>query len=413
MYKIAFDLRTTHQSGIHRYGTSLLRNMGHLLPKKKKELRIYVLHWPHNKQQIIASLGHTAFKEQIEFIAIADDYTFIRDSTWLRNWLKKEGVHIYYSSHYLVDHNLPIPFTFTIHDLVRIKYPAQSSYTDEAFKHKFGRAEFKHMQNILQQLAPFTPDNCFPPPGKEVFYPYFWTINCCLAQRSTHIFTGAKVIQKDIEEILAVPASKISVISDAIEPTLFYPRSVLHIAVTLQKFNLPPNYCLFVGLAHLRKRLPWLLENIAQHRANLPPNSGLVMVGGHYDDLYQGLHNLITSYSLHDFVTFTGRVSDEELACLYSGANALLISSVDEGFCLPALEALACGTEVIVPTIGAVQEAVGEYGHFYELTDTQQMVKLLTTAFNGTLPPRASSFKNRFSWSKSASQLLNKLNDYK
>ena len=103
---IAFDLRTTHLSGINRYGTSLLRNIINLLPATG--LKIYALHWPEIRQRLIKTLGQTALKDQVEFVAISDDYNFVRDSAWLRNWLVEKGIQIYYTSHYIVDPELPI-----------------------------------------------------------------------------------------------------------------------------------------------------------------------------------------------------------------------------------------------------------------------------------------------------------------
>ena len=84
----------------------------------------------------------------------------------------------------------------------------------------------------------------------------------------------------------------------------------------------------------------------------------------------------------------------------------LYVPSLDEGFCLPALEALACHTEVIVPDITVLRETAGTVGHYYEVDNQNQLMRYLIKAFNGTLAQKALLFHNRFSWNLSAHKML-------
>jgi glycosyltransferase involved in cell wall biosynthesis len=78
---------------------------------------------------------------------------------------------------------------------------------------------------------------------------------------------------------------------------------------------------------------------------------------------------------------------------------------VDEGFCLPALEALCCGCEVIAPGLDVMREITSGCGHFYPPDDAGRFACYLTEAFNAGLPRKGPEFSSRFSWATSAEQL--------
>jgi glycosyltransferase involved in cell wall biosynthesis len=400
MPRIAFDLRTTHLSGIYRYGTSLLKSMEPLLPGAGAEL--FVLYRPGMRCLLLDEIGSAS--DNMEFVEVKGDYGFIRDSAWLRGWLLREGVDLYYSAHYLVDPELPVPFVYTIHDLIRIKYP-DFSYTDQSFVDKFGMEEFSRMREALQELNGAEPTDTACSAGRGIFYNYFLAINHCLKEKATHIATVSNTVRRDLLALLSIPASKVTVVSNAVDAEVFHPRPSREVAQVLQKFGIGGPYCLYVGTGHKHKRLAWFLESLARHKNLLPAKGRLVLVGSHYD-LHPGLQALIDARGLGKSVVFTGRVSDEELACLYSGTQVLIVSSVDEGFCLPVLEALACRAEVAVPDLPVFHEVADNCAHFYPPHDGDALAKAALNAFAGALPSRGKGFINRFSWHRSANDLL-------
>jgi glycosyltransferase involved in cell wall biosynthesis len=77
---------------------------------------------------------------------------------------------------------------------------------------------------------------------------------------------------------------------------------------------------------------------------------------------------------------------------------------------MPTVEALMCGTEVIVPDTRVLREVAGAYGHFYGVEDGIELGNLLTQAMNGSLPLKAQHFENRYDWDRSAQQFLSLLN---
>src|SRR5947209_10221356 len=149
-------------------------------------------------------------------------------------------------------------------------------------------------------------------------------------QRAVRVIVPTQAVAQDALDHLRLSTEQIVVIAEAPAPSM-YRRSEREIGEARARHGLPPRYLLWVGgLQHPdpRKRVGAL----ALTRRDLP----LVLVGP-------------TSAWAHELpdVILTGQVSDDELAAIYSGAHALVVSSDDEGFGLPAVEALACETPVV------------------------------------------------------------------
>ncbi len=404
MRHLAFDLRTTHYSGIYRYGISLLHALD--IGEIPGDCRLTAIAWPGRSRAIADELDHPRLARRLRFAEVPDDGGFIRDSPWLRDWLIRAGVDLYYSIHYIVDPLLPVPYLLTIHDLIRLKHPNLSTYTDAAFQAKFGRAEFEQMRAACERIGPDMHGVEKVPAGKEVFHRYFWAMNRQLATQCAGVVTVSHTVKRDIAQILDVPSEKIDVVSGAADGGIFRSQQDRDaIARVMAQHGLKSPFFLFVGLAHKRKRLDWLFAVLAQLKAELALCPPLVMVGDY--GAYQGeLERLVSAYALESQVRFLGRVDDDELVNLYHGATALVISSVDEGFCLPAVEALTCGTEVIVPDIPIMNEVVGDQGWYYGRDDADSLVRLLAEAYTAGFPHRATPIQSRFSWPTSAQRLM-------
>jgi glycosyltransferase involved in cell wall biosynthesis len=126
-----------------------------------------------------------------------------------------------------------------------------------------------------------------------------------------------------------------------------------------ERFSLPDRYLLWVGsLRHPDPR-----KHVAKLVAT-PRELPLVLVGP-------------TRPWAHELqgVILTGEVSDEQLAAIYTGAHALVLASEDEGFGLPAVEALACGTPVAACEVPALREVLGERAAFVERGDLRSLIE--------------------------------------
>src|SRR4051812_22875839 len=154
-------------------------------------------------------------------------------------------------------------------------------------------------------------------------------------ERAARIIVPTETVAQDAMEHLSVDRDRIVVIPEAAAPAM-RPRDEHEVAAARRRYSLPDDYMVWVGgLEHPdpRKRVAALAET--------PRDLPLVLVG----PTKQWAHELPD-------VTLTGMVPDDDLAAIYSGARALVLASDDEGFGLPTVEALACGTPVPPPPDG-------------------------------------------------------------
>jgi len=197
--------------------------------------------------------------------------------------------------------------------------------------------------------------------------------------RADRVIVPTEAVAGDAYERLGLDADRVCVIPEAAAPAM-YPRGADEIAAVRERYRLPPEYLLWVGsLLHPepRKRVAAL--------AQAPRRMPLVLAGPARE----------WAHELPD-VTLTGHVSDDELAALYSGAHALVFPSDDEGFGLPAVEALACGTPVAACDSAALREVLAGRADFVELGD---MAGLLEAGASATRPAPEPP---RWSWEDAA-----------
>lgn len=160
-------------------------------------------------------------------------------------------------------------------------------------------------------------------------------------QRAARVIVPTHAVADDAMQWLRLPAERLVVIQEA-AATGLGPRSDEQVQAVRERYRLPTPYLLWVGglrrpdprkrvaaLARARRTMPLVLVGPAGRWARELPN-----------------------------VTLTGAVSDDELAAIYSGAHALVFPSDEEGFGLPPVEALACGTPVAAFDIPAVREVL-------------------------------------------------------
>lgn len=178
-----------------------------------------------------------------------------------------------------------------------------------------------------------------------------------LAKRVTHIITVSEFTKQRVIETLRVPQEKISVIYNGVD-SRFAPCPGEDTAKVRATLGLPSDrYMLSLGSLEPRKNLHSLLQAWDQVLPDLPQDLWLVVTGAKGKSLVFGNFSL---EKLPPRVFLTGHVNDEYLPALYSGALLSAYLSLYEGFGLPPLEAMACGTPVVTSDTGAIPEVVGE-----------------------------------------------------
>jgi glycosyltransferase involved in cell wall biosynthesis len=177
-------------------------------------------------------------------------------------------------------------------------------------------------------------------------------------QRAVRVIVPTEAVAGDAVKRLGLRRERIDVIPEAPDAAM-YARSEQEIASVRERFSLPDRYLLWVGsLRHPDPR-----KHVAKLAAT-PRELPLVLVGP----------TRPWAHELRD-VILTGEVSDEQLAAIYTGAHALVLASEDEGFGLPAVEALACGTPVAACEVPALREVLGERAAFVERGDLKSLIE--------------------------------------
>ncbi len=172
-----------------------------------------------------------------------------------------------------------------------------------------------------------------------------------------HIIADSEATRADLIRLLSVPPEKVTTVHLGIDP-VFRPLPPDPVRETLDRYGLTPGYLLFVGTLEPRKNLPGLLTayRILLDRQEMPPP--LVMAGSR-GWLYEEIYARVESLRLEHHVRFVYDVTDDDLPVLYNGAALLVMPSFYEGFGLPALEAQACGTPVVISDRGSLPEVAG------------------------------------------------------
>jgi glycosyltransferase involved in cell wall biosynthesis len=202
-------------------------------------------------------------------------------------------------------------------------------------------------------------------------------------QRAASVIVPTEAVARDAVAHLGLDRGRVVVIPEAADEAM-YARSAGDVAAVRTRFKLPERYLVWVG--GLRHPDP------AKHIAKLaaaPRELPLVMVGS----------TRPWAHELPD-VILTGQVGDEQLAAIYSGAHALVLSSTDEGFGLPAVEALACGTPVVACDAPALREVLGERATFVAPGDMAGLIKAAEAVSRPAPPPPSWSWREaaRATW---------------
>jgi glycosyltransferase involved in cell wall biosynthesis len=178
--------------------------------------------------------------------------------------------------------------------------------------------------------------------------------------QAAHILADSEATRTDLVRLLDVPSNKVTTVHLA-AGSAFHPLPDRQVERRLDHYSLTRGYLLFVGTLEPRKNLPGLLSAYRILLDRGTDERPLVIVGGR-GWLYEGTFAHVEKMGLAGHVRFLHKVPDADLPALYNGAALLVAPSFYEGFGLPALEAMACGTPVVVSDRGSLPEVVGEAG---------------------------------------------------
>lgn len=220
---------------------------------------------------------------------------------------------------------------------------------------------------------------------------------------ATRVIADSQSTADDLMEFFATPSEKIDVIPLGIDSS-FRPATEEQQAGVLKKYRLPQDFFLFMATIEPRKNIERLVE--AWARIACTCSFDLVIAGRQgwkVKDIMQ-----CASGSPHgDRIHWPGFIDDEDQAPLLSAARAFVWPALWEGFGLPPLEAMACGTPVLTSNVSSLPEAVGEAALMVDPTDTEAIAEgMLALAessdLRGELAAKGLAHAADFTWQRTA-----------
>jgi len=206
-----------------------------------------------------------------------------------------------------------------------------------------------------------------------------WRAKESFALRTASVpFTVSETSRSALSRRFGLDPGRIAVVPEA-PAAIFGPREKAAMAPALAQLGVEPGgFLLYAGGISPHKDIETLVEAYARlqrETSGVPP---LVIAGDLHADPYlsaaAGILERIRALGLEEAVRLPGFVTDEVLACLYGGATAVVLTSLAEGFGLPAVEAAACAAPVVLSDIGAHREALGEAGVYFPAGDAAALV---------------------------------------
>lgn len=238
---------------------------------------------------------------------------------------------------------------------------------------------------------------------------YLRLLTALSCRRAKRVIAISQSTASDLTTSLGIPASKVDVAAPGYDAAIYKPLPAEDVRAFRQRRNLPDRFWLFLGTLEPRKNLPMLLQAYAG--LNPTDRLPLVLAGGKgwdYDEIFQ----TIERHNLTNDIHLPGYVPIEELPLWYNSAEVFVYPSVFEGFGIPVLEAMACGTPVIVSNASSLPEVVGASGVMLPPQAVDQWTQALYRANHDAgwrkhESERGQIAAKRYNWQDTALQTVN------
>lgn len=247
----------------------------------------------------------------------------------------------------------------------------------------------------------------------------FWSAKCRLARMQADvILTVSEYARQSVIDQWHLDPRKVRAVLEAPSEVFRPVHDDLVRTPLLARWGLAADtpYLIYVGGISPHKNLEFLVEAfcriVEQPRFS---DTRLLLVGGYSKDVFyssfETLSRLIERRGQRSRVIFTGYVPDDDLVHLYNGAQALVFPSLEEGFGLPAVEAMACGLPVVVSNTGSLPEVTAGAGLYFDPRNGGELERALERvladpALRRELSGRSLTRAAQFSWRQTAATLL-------
>ena len=355
-------------TGVGRYLLGLVAALGRIAPDEKFELLI----------QAGLPASHPAWQLQgssVHLVPVPLPHMTLRQHWEIPAIVRQRQPDLVHYPHFDLPLGTPGPLVVTIHDLKYLMRP-------EFFPHA-GYTKRAIMKLMMAHAL----------------------------RRADRVIADSKHTRQDLGQIFELDQRKVLVSYLGVDSHFFHPPSSETLQEAADRYGLSYPYFLFVGERRPHKNLSNLIRAFNIHREQFRrQNIHLVVAGKPYSS-YQDPEHLVKSLNLEDQIHFIDYVSEPSLPGLYRQARAFILPSYYEGFGLPVLEAMACGTPVIAAKRTSLPEIVGPAGILIDPDDPEDIGAGLRKAnqdmaWRKQVIEEGSQRAREFSWDRCASQTL-------
>lgn len=381
--RIALDVRRAHDYGIGTYIRNLVQSLAeadgenrYILVGRKEDFRDF-RDLPSNFKRAIFPRTDAGLVNQVTFPL----------------FLKRLAPDLCHMPLNAAPLFMPRPYVVTIHDLSTLLFADTAAREQNSLRHQYRLYRFR--RSLL---------------------------------RAERIIAVSKSTQRDVEDLLNIPAGRIRQIYSAPDPRFLEHMhwaeegSQGHAAdqnlqqSLLERYQINYPFLLYAGSVKPQKNLPRLVEAFAVLRAELEGHAlyrdlRLIIMGDEMSKRPQ-VRRMVIQTRMEPFVRFFGYVPFETLRVFYASAAAFVFPSLYEGFGMPPLEAMASGTPVICSGLSSLPEVVGDAAlmvnpeNVFDIARGMKQV-LLDAELRKSMAEKGLAQVRQFQWSRTAEQVLN------
>ena len=370
------------RGGVYQYIRQLIRHVGAASPDSELQLMFALPHYRHTStiRQFVAGFDCQNVVSRRCPLPIR----------YLRRWripvdLFLGRIDVFHAPAHLGLRCRASPVVVTVHDLSYLRDRGGESAPTELEPHERRRWEMR--REFFAEIAERIEESV-------------------RAARLVIAVSGAT--RDDLVAAFGIASAKVRVVHLGVRDGIRHVEADACVAVTTP-YGLRTPYWLYVGGLDPNKNLVTMLEGYAHYRRQ--GGKRALAIAGHSAFYGTVLRHRAKKLGIEDDVVFLGYVPDAHLPALYSAATAVVMPSPLEGFGLPALEAMACGTPVIAAGAGALPEVVGDAGLLVEASDARQFAEAMQRldddwALRADLGAAGMRRSTQFSWERAALETL-------
>ena len=361
---IGVDARKLKDFGIGSYTRNLLEAVARRPESEEYRFRVYARHADRDSFPTLPP-HFEMVEENSRGYSLAELTAF----AWR---LTRDRLDLYHATHYVLPPLTRARAVVTIHDIIHLLYP---QFLPNRFAHLYARFMIRRA-----------------------------------LQRADRIITVSYNSKRDLVDYFSIAPSRIEVIYNGVSPLFFSEVPPGAPEAAARKHGVRGKYLLFLGGEKPHKNVQNVLRAFAEARRDAALPHTLVLAGPLPSNPAR-LEALIAALDLGNAVVRPGIVPEEDLPALYAGADVFLYPTLYEGFGLPVIEAMACGTPVLTSSTSALQEVAGGYAYLADPMDVEAIARgivTLTTDVKIRSDFRELGRKRSldFSWDKAAERTL-------